>query len=119
MLIKKDNEEDYYDRFRERIMFPIRENRGRVIAFGGRVLNNNDKPKYLNSPETQVFYKQRELFGLYEARKKNKHLDSLILVEGYMDVISLSQFGINNAIATLGTSGSENHLKKYFVIQIN
>ena len=114
MLIKKNNEEDYYDRFRERIMFPIRDNRGRVIAFGGRVLNNNDKPKYLNSPETQVFHKQRELFGLYEARRKNQHLDSLILVEGYMDVISLSQFGINNSIATLGTSGSENHLEKIF-----
>ena len=113
MLVKKENG-DYYDRFRERIIFPIKDNRGRVIAFGGRVLNNNDKPKYLNSPETVVFHKQRELFGLYEARKKNRHLDYLILVEGYMDVISLAQFGINNSVATLGTSSSENHLEKIF-----
>ena len=113
MLVKKENGE-YYDRFRERIIFPIRDNRGRVIAFGGRVLDDNDKPKYLNSPETTVFHKQRELFGLYEARKKHRHLDYLILVEGYMDVISLAQFGVNNSIATLGTASSENHLEKIF-----
>lgn len=112
MLVKKDNG-DYYDRFRERIIFPIRDNRGRVIAFGGRVLND-DKPKYLNSPETPVFHKQRELYGLYEARKANRQLDYLLLVEGYMDVVSLVQYGISNAVATLGTASSIYHLEKIF-----
>lgn len=112
MLVKKENG-DYYDRFRERIIFPIRDNRGRVIAFGGRVLND-DKPKYLNSPETPVFHKQRELYGLYEARKANRQLDYLLLVEGYMDVVSLVQYGISNAVATLGTASSIFHLEKIF-----
>ena len=112
MLIKKDNG-DYYDRFRERIIFPIRDNRGRVIAFGGRVLND-EKPKYLNSPETDVFHKQRELYGLYEARKANRQLDYLLLVEGYMDVVSLFQHGITHAVATLGTASSTFHLEKIF-----
>lgn len=112
MLVKKDNG-DFYDRFRERIIFPIRDNRGRVIAFGGRVLND-DKPKYLNSPETPVFHKQRELYGLYEARKANRQLDYLLLVEGYMDVVSLVQYGISNAVATLGTASSIYHLEKIF-----
>ena len=112
MLVKKDNG-DFYDRFRERIIFPIRDNRGRVIAFGGRVLND-DKPKYLNSPETPVFHKQRELYGLYEARKANRQLDYLLMVEGYMDVVSLVQFGISNAVATLGTASSIYHLEKIF-----
>lgn len=112
MLIKKDNG-DYYDRFRERIMFPIRDNRGRVIAFGGRVLND-DKPKYLNSPETDVFHKQKELYGLYEARKANRQLDYLLLVEGYMDVVSLFQHGITQCVATLGTASSIYHLEKIF-----
>lgn len=112
MLVKKENG-DFYDRFRERIIFPIRDNRGRVIAFGGRVFND-DKPKYLNSPETPVFHKQRELYGLFEARKANRQLDYLLLVEGYMDVVSLVQYGINNAVATLGTSSSIYHLEKIF-----
>lgn len=112
MLVKKENG-DFYDRFRERIIFPIRDNRGRVIAFGGRVLND-DKPKYLNSPETPVFYKQRELYGLYEARKANRQLDYLLMVEGYMDVVSLVQYGITNAVATLGTASSIYHLEKIF-----
>ena len=112
MLVKKDNG-DFYDRFRERIIFPIRDNRGRVIAFGGRVLND-DKPKYLNSPETPVFHKQRELYGLYEARKANRQLDYLLMVEGYMDVVSLVQYGISNAVATLGTASSIYHLEKIF-----
>ncbi len=112
MLVKKENG-DFYDRFRERIIFPIRDNRGRVIAFGGRVLND-DKPKYLNSPETPVFHKQRELYGLYEARKANRQLDYLLMVEGYMDVVSLVQFGITNAVATLGTASSIYHLEKIF-----
>jgi len=112
MLIEKDSG-DYYDRFRERVMFPIRDNRGRVIAFGGRVLGD-DKPKYLNSPETAVFHKQRELYGLYEARRANRQLDYLLLVEGYMDVVSLVQYGITQAVATLGTASSIFHLEKIF-----
>ena len=94
-------------------MFPIRDSRGRVIAFGGRVLGD-DKPKYLNSPETPVFHKGQELYGLYEARKFNRNLDEIIVVEGYMDVIALAQQGLRNAVATLGTATSEEHLKRLF-----
>lgn len=112
MLIEKDNG-GQYDRFRLRIMFPIRDTRGRVIAFGGRVLGD-DKPKYLNSPETPVFHKGRELYGLYEARKSNKELKQLIIVEGYMDVVALAQFEVNNAVATLGTATTPQHLEKLF-----
>lgn len=112
MIIERDNG-GHYDRFRDRLMFPIRDNRGRVIAFGGRVLND-DKPKYLNSPETVIFHKQRELYGLYEARQANRHLQRLIMVEGYMDVVALAQFGINNAVATLGTSAGTAHMEKVF-----
>jgi DNA primase len=113
MLIEKDNGQGFYDRFRERLMFPIRDNRGRTIAFGGRVLND-DKPKYLNSPETPVFHKQTELYGLFEARKANRHLERLLMVEGYMDVVALAQFGINWAVATLGTSAGTAHMEKVF-----
>ncbi len=113
LLITKDQSEDTYDRFRERIVFPIRDSRGRTIAFGGRVLGN-DKPKYLNSPETQVFHKGRELYGLYEARQASNRLTRFIIVEGYMDVISLAQFDIHNAVATLGTATSKEHLIKLF-----
>ena len=81
-------------------MFPIRDNRGRVIAFGGRVLGE-DKPKYLNSPETPVFQKGSELYGLYESKKSGEKFTRLLLVEGYMDVIALAQMGIRNAVATL------------------
>lgn len=102
-----------YDRFRQRIMFPIRNLKGQVIAFGGRVLND-DKPKYLNSPETPLFQKSNELYGLYEARKTRQTLTRLLLVEGYMDVIGLAQHGIHYAVATLGTSTSEVHLQRIF-----
>jgi len=102
-----------YDRFRDRIIFPIRDQRGRIIAFGGRVLGD-DKPKYLNSPETPVFQKGRELYGLYQARRANRNLDRIIIVEGYMDVIALAQNGINNATATLGTATSIAHLEKIY-----
>lgn len=112
LVIKKDNNQ-YYDRFRERIIFPIRDSRGRIIGFGGRVLGN-DNPKYLNSPETEVFHKQKELYGLYEVRKRSPHIEYLLLVEGYMDVISLFQFGFYNAVATLGTASSSFHLDKIF-----
>ena len=103
----------YYDRFRDRVMFPIRDARGRVIAFGGRVLGD-EKPKYLNSPETDVFHKARELYGLFEARKRNRQLDYLLMVEGYMDVVSLFQYEINCAVATLGTASSVQHLDKIY-----
>lgn len=104
-----------YDRFRDRIVFPIKDQRGRVIAFGGRVLGD-DKPKYLNSPETEVFHKGRELYGLYEAKKANRKLDKIVVVEGYMDVIALAQYGILNAVATLGTATSEAHLERIYRI---
>ena len=102
-----------YDRFRDRIVFPIRDRRGRVIAFGGRVLGD-DKPKYLNSPETPIFHKGRELYGLYEARRANRRLERIIVVEGYMDVIALAQAGISYAVATLGTATSTEHLERIF-----
>lgn len=102
-----------YDRFRQRVVFPIRDQRGRVIAFGGRVLGD-DKPKYLNSPETAIFHKGRELYGLYQAKKAQRQLDRLIIVEGYMDVIALAQNGITNSAATLGTATSEAHLEKVY-----
>jgi len=104
-----------YDRFRERIMFPITDNRGRTIAFGGRVLGDG-APKYLNSPETPVFHKGRELYGLYELRKKEKNPTSILVVEGYMDVVALAQFGINNVVATLGTATTTDHLEKLYRI---
>ncbi|MDH1657728.1 DNA primase [Pseudomonas mosselii] len=113
LLIENAESGKRYDRFRDRVMFPIRDSRGRVIAFGGRVLGD-DKPKYLNSPETPVFHKGQELYGLYEARKHNRNLDEIIVVEGYMDVIALAQQGLRNAVATLGTSTSEEHLKRLF-----
>ena len=102
-----------YDRFRDRIVFPIRDRRGRVIAFGGRVLGD-EKPKYLNSPETPIFHKGKELYGLYEARRANRRLERIIVVEGYMDVIALAQAGITCAVATLGTSTSTEHLERIF-----
>jgi DNA primase len=113
LLIENAETGKRYDRFRDRVMFPIRDSRGRIIAFGGRVLGD-DKPKYLNSPETPVFHKGQELYGLYEARKNNRNLDEIIVVEGYMDVIALAQQGLRNAVATLGTATSEEHLKRLF-----
>ncbi len=102
-----------YDRFRDRIMFPIRDARGRPIAFGGRTMGDG-KPKYLNSPETPVFQKGRELYGLYEALQVRQKLERLVVVEGYMDVIALHQFGLPWAVATLGTATSTEHLTKMF-----
>ncbi len=102
-----------YDRFRHRVVFPIRDQRGRVIAFGGRVLGD-DKPKYLNSPETEIFHKGRELYGLYQAKKANRSLERILVVEGYMDVIALAQHDITYAVATLGTATSTTHLEKIF-----
>ena len=113
MLVVKPEEKKQYDRFRHRIMFPIRDQRGRTLGFGGRVLDDST-PKYLNSPETPIFHKGRELYGLYEARQALKEIPYLLMVEGYMDVIALAQFGIHNAVATLGTALTENHLQKLF-----
>ncbi|MCF8977301.1 DNA primase [Pseudomonas syringae] len=118
LLIENAETGKRYDRFRDRVMFPIRDSRGRVIAFGGRVLGD-DKPKYLNSPETPVFHKGQELYGLFEARKYNRNLDEIIVVEGYMDVIALAQQGLRNAVATLGTATSEEHLKRLFRVVPN
>ncbi|MGM0522028.1 MAG: DNA primase [Pseudomonadota bacterium] len=113
LLIHREDSGRSYDRFRDRVMFPIRDLRGRTIAFGGRVLGDG-KPKYLNSPETPVFHKGRELYGLYEARQAPEKLEQLVMVEGYMDVVALAQFGIHNAVATLGTATTEDHLKRLF-----
>ncbi|MCE8004354.1 DNA primase [Billgrantia ethanolica] len=113
LLVQREESGRTYDRFRDRVMFPIRDVRGRTIAFGGRVLGDA-KPKYLNSPETPVFHKGRELYGLFEARQANPRLERLVIVEGYMDVVALAQFGIRNAVATLGTSTSEEHLGRLF-----
>jgi DNA primase len=103
----------FYDRFRERITFPILDRRGRAVGFGARVLGD-DTPKYLNSPETAVYHKGRELYGLYQARKAAGRPERLIVVEGYMDVVALAQHGIGNAVATLGTAATEAHLEKLF-----
>ena len=105
--------EGHYDRFRDRIMFPIRDSRGRTIAFGGRVLDRGE-PKYLNSPETPLFHKGHELYGLYESRIAGGTLKRLVVVEGYMDVVRLHQAGITCAVATLGTSTTPEHLKRIF-----
>jgi DNA primase len=102
-----------YDRFRDRVMFPIRDGRGRVVGFGGRVLGDA-KPKYLNSPETPVFHKGRELYGLHEAKRVPGAIERLIVVEGYMDVIALAQHGVRNAVATLGTATTGDHLDRLF-----
>ena len=105
--------ERHYDRFRDRIMFPIRDARGRAIAFGGRIIDQGE-PKYLNSPETTLFHKGRELYGLYEARRSRVALKRLLVVEGYMDVVRLHQAGITYAVATLGTATTAEHLKRIF-----
>jgi DNA primase len=103
-----------YDRFRDRVMFPILDRRGRTIAFGGRVLAKDDGPKYLNSPETPLFHKGRELFGLWQVREAHTKIPRLIVVEGYMDVISLHQFGVPQAVATLGTATTRDHAEILF-----
>ena len=110
-LVSRNDQGRLYDRFRHRIMFPIRDRRGRVVAFGGRILDQGE-PKYLNSPETPVFHKGELLYGLYEARQANRQLDELLVVEGYMDVVALAQHGLRNAVATLGTAVTEAHLRQ-------
>ncbi|MBV8910970.1 MAG: DNA primase, partial [Gammaproteobacteria bacterium] len=105
--------EHFYDRFRDRIMFPIRDARGRTIAFGGRIIDVGE-PKYLNSPETALFHKGRELYGLYETRRGRATLSRLVIVEGYMDAVQLHQAGIDYAVATLGTATTSEHLRRMF-----
>jgi DNA primase len=102
-----------YDRFRDRIMFPILDQKGNVIGFGGRILDSGE-PKYLNSPETPLFEKGRELYGLPQARKAIREADAVIVVEGYMDVVGLAQLGVENVVATLGTATTGHHLQKLF-----
>lgn len=130
MIIKRENKDGYYDRFRHRLMFPIRDQRGRTIAFGGRIIPSDaaqrsantagDKksgaaqPKYLNSPETEVFHKAYELYGLFETHRFAPKTERLIVVEGYMDVVSLYQSGVKGAVATLGTAVTSHHLEKIF-----
>ena len=119
LAIKSERGGRVYDRFRGRIMFPIRDTRGRVIGFGGRVLANSDGeapsgPKYLNSPETPVFHKSSELYGLFEARRALRSIDALLVVEGYMDVVALAQLGVANSVATLGTATGEAHFQKLY-----
>ena len=113
-LLTKNEKGNIYDRFRDRVMFPIRDVRGRVIGFGGRVMGDADGPKYLNSPETPVFHKGRELYGLFEARNALRRIEQLIVVEGYMDVVALSQAGIANCVASLGTAATTDHFQKLY-----
>jgi DNA primase len=103
----------HYDRFRDRVMFPIRDARGRVIAFGGRVIDRGE-PKYLNSPETVLFHKGSELYALYETRRSRSNLERLLVVEGYMDAVRLHQSGIPYAVATLGTATTPEHFRRIF-----
>jgi DNA primase len=106
-------ESGHYDRFRDRVMFPIRDARGRPIAFGGRIIDEGE-PKYLNSPETALFHKGRELYGLYEARQALRKVERLLVVEGYVDVVRLAQSGIAYSVATLGTATTPEHLNRLF-----
>ena len=110
MLIKNEDGK-IYDRYRNRVMFPIHDRHGRIIGFGGRVLDKEQKPKYLNSPETVIFQKSRELYGLHQILSQQKAVEYIIVVEGYMDVIALAQHGIMNAVATLGTATSTYHIQ--------
>jgi DNA primase len=117
LIIRKDNGK-HYDRFRDRIMFPIRDTRGRTIGFGGRTMGDGE-PKYLNSPETVLFHKGRELYGLYEARQALRNIEQLVVVEGYMDVVALARHGIDFAVATLGTATTGDHLNLLFRLTEN
>ena len=113
LVRQEDGRGRVYDRFRERIVFPIRNPRGRVIGFGGRVYGDG-QPKYINSPETELFRKGRELYGLYEARRARRGLQSVVVVEGYMDVVALAQHGVTNAVATLGTAIGQAHFETLY-----
>ena len=113
MLVKKESGKPY-DRFRHRLMFPIRDRRGRTIAFGGRVINPEDNPKYLNSPESPLFHKSDEIYGLYELKKAVTNIDRIYVTEGYMDVVALAENGVNTAVATLGTAINNRQIESLF-----
>ncbi|MBC7988581.1 MAG: DNA primase [Luteimonas sp.] len=113
-LLSKSDNGRVYDKFRDRVMFPIHDRRGRTIAFGGRVLDPEDTPKYLNSPETALFHKGRELYGLWQVRQAHSKIERLIVVEGYMDVVALFQHGVTQAVATLGTATTSDHAELLF-----
>ncbi|CAN5305158.1 DNA primase [soil metagenome] len=113
-MLSRSDSGRVYDKFRDRLMFPIHDRRGRVIAFGGRVFEKDDGPKYLNSPETTLFHKGRELYGLWQVRQAHTKIPRLVVVEGYMDVVSLFQFGVTQAVATLGTATTPDHAELLF-----
>jgi DNA primase len=113
-LFSKNDSGRVYDKFRDRVMFPIHDRRGRTIGFGGRVLGKDDGPKYLNSPETELFHKGRELYGLWQVRQANQKIPRLVVVEGYMDVVALFQHGVETAVATLGTATTPDHAELLF-----
>ena len=113
-LLSRSDSGRVYDKFRDRIVFPIHDRRGRVIAFGGRVMEKDDTPKYLNSPETPLFHKGRELYGLWQVRQAHSKIPRLVVVEGYMDVIALFQYGVTTAVATLGTATTPDHAELLF-----
>ncbi|MGH8077886.1 MAG: DNA primase, partial [Lysobacter sp.] len=113
-MLSKNDSGRVYDKFRDRVMFPILDRRGRTIAFGGRVLDKDDSPKYLNSPETELFHKGRELYGLWQVRQAHSKIPRLIVVEGYMDVVALFQHGVDTAVATLGTATTADHAELLF-----
>ncbi|MDJ0832241.1 MAG: DNA primase [Gammaproteobacteria bacterium] len=113
MLVQNDSG-NTYDRFRHRIMFPIRDRRGRTIAFGGRIINPEDNPKYLNSPESPVFHKGEEIYGLYEMKQASSQINQIFITEGYMDVVALAEHGLSTAVATLGTAINGGQIEKLF-----
>jgi len=113
-MLSRSDSGRVYDKFRDRVMFPIHDRRGRVIAFGGRVMGKDDGPKYLNSPETALFHKGRELYGLWQVKQAHSRIPRLVVVEGYMDVVALFQFGVNTAVATLGTATTPDHAELLF-----
>ena len=111
-LAKKNKEGKLYDVFRDRLMFPIKDRKGRVVGFGGRVMNPDDQPKYLNTGDTPIFQKGKELYGLFEALEVRKDLDKLFVVEGYMDTVAMSEHGLRNSVATLGIATNRFHVQK-------
>ncbi|SUT88265.1 DNA primase [Actinobacillus ureae] len=112
-MITQNDSGRIYDKFRNRVMFPIRDKRGRVIAFGGRVMGD-ERPKYLNSPESATYHKGNELYGLFHTLQQNENPTSLVVVEGYMDVVALAQFGVDNVVASLGTATTGEQIKQMF-----
>ena len=118
MMIENDQGKTY-DRFRHRLMFPIRDRRGRTIAFGGRIINPEDNPKYLNSPESPIFHKGEEIYGLFELKQSNTKIDQVFITEGYMDVVALAEHGVTTAVATLGTAINSGQIEKLFRLSKN